>query len=180
MKGLKHFIIPFIGLKEGNHSFQYQIDNKFFEEFQYDEFNEADISVDVNFTKKNTLLELMFSINGTVNIPCDVTGEYYNQSVIGDYKLVVKFGPEFNDDNDEILIIPYDTYQINVAQYIYELVVLSVPTKRIHPNVLNGTMKSESLKKLKELEVNKEKTVEEQSTDPRWDKLKDLLTGKNT
>ncbi len=180
MKGLKHFIIPFIGLKEGNHSFQYQIDNTFFEEFQYNEFNETDINIDINFIKKSTLLELTFSITGTVNIPCDVTGELYNQNIEGEYKLVVKFGPEFNDDNDEILILPYDEYQMNVAQYIYELAVLSVPTKRVHPDVLNGTMESESLKKLKELEVNKEKTVEEQATDPRWDKLKDLLTGKNT
>ncbi len=180
MKGLKQFNIPFVGLKEGNHSFQYQIDNKFFEEFQYNEFNHTDLTVDIDFVKKSTLFELTFSLKGSINIPCDVTGEYFDQNIEGDFKLVVKFGPEFNDDNDEILILPLDEYQLNVAQYIYELSVLSVPSKRIHPKVLDGTMESETLKKLKELEINKEKTVEEKSTDPRWDKLKDLLTGKNT
>ena len=67
---------------------------------------------------------------------------------------------------------------MNIAQYIYELIVLSVPTKRVHPNVLNGTMKSEALERLEELRINEEKTVEETSADPRWDKLKDLLTDK--
>lgn len=179
MKGLKEFNIQFVGLKEGNHKFQYQIDNTFFQEFEFDEFNETNVNVDIDFAKKSTFLELEFSVSGSVNIPCDVTGEDFDQEISGDLKLVIKFGPEFNDDNEEILIIPHDEYQVNVAQYIYELIILSVPTKRIHPDVENGTMKSEVLEKLKELEINKEKTVEEQTTDPRWDKLKDLLTGKN-
>ncbi|MFY7670386.1 YceD family protein [Tenacibaculum sp. MEBiC06402] len=179
MKGLKEYNISFVGLKEGSHDFQYQIDNKFFEEFQYTEFNEVNISANINLVKKSTLLELYFNIEGTINVPCDITNEYFNQEISGNFPLVVKFGPEFNDENEEILIIPYEEYQINVAQYIYELIVLSAPTKRTHPDVLNGTMKSETLEKLKELEINNEKTVEEESTDPRWDKLKDLLTGKN-
>ena len=34
MKELKEFTIPFIGLKLGEHLFDYQIDNKFFEHFE--------------------------------------------------------------------------------------------------------------------------------------------------
>ena len=179
MKDLKEFNIPFIGLKEGSHLFEYQIDNKFFEAFQFEDFNEANLKADVDFVKKNTLMEFSFTINGTVNVPCDTTNEPYNQEIDGSMKLVVKFGPEFNDEHDEILILPHEAYQINVAQYLYELIVLSVPTKRVHPDVLNGSMESEALKRLDELRIKENKTVEEEiSTDPRWDKLKDLLTDK--
>lgn len=179
MKDLKQFNIPFIGLKEGSHLFEYQIDNTFFEAFQFEDFNEANLKADVDFTKKNTLMELSFTVNGTVNVPCDTTNEPYNQEIDGEMKLVVKFGPEFNDEHDEILILPHEAYQINIAQYIYELIVLSVPTKRIHPDVLNGSMESEALRRLEELRINENKPVEkETSTDPRWDKLKDLLTDK--
>ncbi len=180
MKGLKEYTIPFVGLKEGSHKFQYQIENKFFEEFQYEEFNSTNVKVDVEFVKKSTLFEILFSINGSVNVPCDLTSEPFNQAIEGAFKLIVKFGQEFNDENEEILIIPFEAYELNIAQYIYELIILSVPKKRVHPDVLNGTMKSEALEKLKELEINKEKSVEEDTIDPRWDKLKDLLTGKNT
>ena len=180
MKGLKQYTIPFVGLKEGSHQFQYQIENTFFEEFQYEEFNATNVKVDVEFVKKSTLFEILFSVNGYVNVPCDLTSEPFDQEIEGEFKLIVKFGQEFNDDNEEILIIPFEEYQLNIAQYIYELIILSVPKKRVHPDVLNGTMKSETLEKLKELEINKEKSVEDEATDPRWDKLKDLLTGKNT
>ncbi|OSY89051.1 DNA-binding protein [Tenacibaculum holothuriorum] len=179
MKDLKEFNIPFVGLKEGSHLFEYHIDKKFFEAYQFEDFNDANINVKVNFVKKSTIMELSITASGTIHVPCDITSEMYNQEIEGTLALVIKFGLEFNDDNEEILILPHEAYQVNIAQYIYELIVLSVPSKRIHPKVIDGTMNSEALKRLKELELKEEKPVEkEKSTDPRWDKLKDLLTDK--
>ncbi|SED22945.1 Uncharacterized metal-binding protein YceD, DUF177 family [Tenacibaculum sp. MAR_2009_124] len=179
MKDLKDFSIPFIGLRLGSHLFEYQISKKFFEAYNFDEFNDCDVHVSINLTKKSTFIELDFKVKGSVNVPCDVTTELFDQEVKGDLHLIVKFGPEFNDDNDDVLIIPHEEYQINVSQYIYELIILSVPNKRIHPKVLDGTMESEALKRLEELKIKENNAAEEQdSTDPRWDKLKDLLTDK--
>ncbi|MBE7686476.1 YceD family protein [Tenacibaculum piscium] len=178
MKDIKEFNIPFVGLKEGSHLFTYQIDKKFFEAFKFDEFNDANITATLNFVKKSTLFELEFTINGTVNVPCDSTGELFDLKIDGVLDLVVQFGQEYNDEHDEILILPHEMYQMNVAQYIYELIVLSVPNRRVHPDVLNGTMKSEALERLNKLRIREPKNVEQTSTDPRWDKLKDLLTDK--
>lgn len=178
MKYLKKFNIPFVGLKEGVHLFEYHIDNTFFEAFNYDEFESSSVKVSLNFIKKSTLFELTFTGKGTVEVPCDVSNELYNQNVQAVLPLVVKFGPEFNDENEEVLILPHEAYEFNVAQFIYELIVLSVPNKRIHPKVVNGTMNSEALDILSELQVKEEKTIE--NTDPRWDKLKNLITEKKT
>jgi len=179
MKPLKEFTIQFVGLKIGEHYFDYEISNKFFESFEYDEFNDVNINADVKLTKKTTLLELDFSINGFVNVNCDLTNEPYNQSIENEFSLVVKFGEEYNDENDEILVIPHGEYQVNVAQYIYELIVLSVPSKRIHPGVNDGTLQSDILKKLDELSPKiKEEKTEKEEIDPRWNKLKNLLTDK--
>lgn len=179
MKPLKEFTIQFVGLKIGEHYFDYEISNKFFESFEYDEFNDVNIKADVKLTKKTTLLELDFSIDGFVNVNCDLTNEPYNQPIENEFSLVVKFGEEFNDENDEILVIPHGEYQVNVAQYIYELIVLSVPSKRIHPGVNDGTLESDILKKLDELSPKiKEEKTEEEEIDPRWNKLKNLLTDK--
>jgi len=178
MKDLKEFNIQFVGLKEGIHLFEYEIDNTFFEAYNFDEFESSSIKIALEFIKKSTLLELTFTANGFVEVPCDVSNELYKQDVNATLPLVVNFGPEFNDDNEEILILPHEAYQFNVAQYIYELIVLSVPNKRVHPKVLDGTMNSEALDRLKELQIKEVKTVEE--TDPRWDKLKNLITEKKT
>ena len=95
--------------------------------------------------------------------------------------LVVKFGTEYNDDNEEMIIIPHEYFEINVSQFIYELIILSVPIKKVHPDVLNGTMNSEALNKLKELEVKENNSSRnEDKIDPRWDKLKSLIKEKNT
>jgi len=179
MDTIKAFTIPFVGLKIGKHHFDYKIDNTFFSNFEYSEFNDAKVKVDVELEKKSTLLELNFQVEGTVNVNCDLTNEPYDQHVEDTFDLVVKFGEAFNNDNEDILIIPHGEYQINVAQYIYELIVLSVPVKKIHPGVEDGTLDSDILKKLEELSPKtdtSDKNTEE--TDPRWDTLKKLLTDK--
>ncbi len=176
---LKEYTIPFVGLKQGLHQFEYQIDNTFFEHFEYDEFNASAVKVDLEFDKKATMLELQFKGTGTVNVNCDLTNEPFDLPIENEFFLVVKFGDEYNNENEELLILPHGEYEVNIQQYIYELIVLGVPSKRVHPGVEDGTLESEILEKLDELSP-KEKTIENnnEETDPRWDKLKNLLNDK--
>ncbi|MCR9181541.1 MAG: DUF177 domain-containing protein [Flavobacteriaceae bacterium] len=179
MKHMKEFTIPFVGLKQGEHHFEYKIDNTFFSHFEYDEFNNVAVLAKALLIKKSNSLEFQFSINGIVNVNCDVTNEPYDQMVEGTHYLVVNFGDEYNDEDDTLLVVPQGTYEVNIQQYIYELIILSLPARRVHPGVEDGTLNSEILDKLKELTP---KETEEQSSkneiDPRWDELKKLLTDK--
>ena len=179
MKPLKEFTIPFVGLKEGKHLFEYEIYNAFFEYFEYEDFNSSNLKVNVVLEKKTTLLELHFEVSGTVNVNCDVTNEPYEQPLESEFDLVVKFGEEYNDENIDILIIPHGEYEISIQQYVYELIVLSMPTKRVHPGVEDGTLDSEILEKLEELRP-KQKDIkkDQEEIDPRWNTLKKLLTDK--
>jgi uncharacterized metal-binding protein YceD (DUF177 family) len=179
MKKTKEFLIPFVGLKLGKHHFEYQLSNAFFEIFDYDEFQNSDIKVDVVLEKKSTMLELTFKHKGTVNVPCDLTGEDFDLPIDGKMKLLVNFGDAYNNDNEELLILPFGEFEIDIAQYIYEMIVLSVPLRRVHPGVKDGSLKTEALEKLSELTLKEEKEEqEEENIDPRWDKLKQLLTDK--
>ena len=178
MKQLNEFLISFIGLKLGKHQFEYQINNTFFEAFDYDEFENSSIKVNLVFEKKTTFMELHFKHKGTVYVPCDLTNEMFDMPIKGKIRLVVQFGEEFNDDNDELLILPHGEHQIDVSQYIYEMIALSVPLRKIHPGIKDGTLKSEALDKLNELKVKKVAESTKEEIDPRWDKLKQLLTDK--
>lgn len=176
----KQFTIPFVGLKQGSHLFNYGIENSFFESFGFNEFNSCLLKVELVFEKKATFFELMFSVKGYVNVNCDLSLEPYEQEVKGILPLIVKFGPIYSNENDEILTIPYESYQIDISQYIYELIILSVPAKKIHPKVLDGSIRSKALDKLRELEINENRSSHSKDqTDPRWDTLKSLLTEKN-
>jgi len=178
MNDLKEYFIPFLGLKLGKHQFDYQLDNSFFKCFNYDEFNDASIKVNIVLEKRNTILELDFKHKGTVNVPCDVSGEEFDLPIKGKFKLLVKFGDEFNDENEELLILPHGEFQFSVAQYIYETIVLSVPLRRVHPGIKDGSL-TEVIQKLESLAPKKEKTNEQKDDiDPRWENLKKLLTDK--
>lgn len=181
MKQLNEFLIPFVGLKLGKHQFEYQINKAFFDSFDYDDFESSDIKVNVVLDKKSTLLELNLKHKGTVHVPCDLTSEMFDLPIKGNVKLIVQFGEAYNDDNDELLILPHGEHQIDISQIIYEMIVLSIPLRRVHPGVKDGTLDSEALKKLNELRVEEEKvekSKEDENIDPRWDELKKLLTDK--
>jgi uncharacterized metal-binding protein YceD (DUF177 family) len=184
MNKTKEYLIPFIGLKTGKHHFEYQISNMFFEVFDYHEFNNSNIKVNVVLEKKSNLIELVFKHKGTVNVACDMTNEEFDLPIKGNMILIVRFGDAFNNDNEELLILPHGEFQIDISQYIYEMIVLSVPLRRIHPGIKDGSLKTEALTKLKELTVQESKkepekeSKKEENIDPRWDKLKQLLTDK--
>jgi len=183
MKDLKEFDISFIGLKEGIHQLEYTIDKKFFDFFNYDEFYDSNVKVELSFLKNTTLFELDFVFSGWVEVACDISTELFHQPIEADIHLVVKFGDGFNDENEELLIIPFSENKINVAQYIYEAIVLAVPLKRIHPGVIDGSLHSEVLEKLKEFEIKEEEEEEEENktkeNDPRWNKLRNIQIEKN-
>ena len=121
MKKLNEFLIPFIGLKLGKHQFEYQISKEFFDNFDYDEFESANIKVNVAFEKKSTLMELNFKHKGTIHVPCDLTNEMFDFPIKGKIKVIVKFGEEYNDDNDELLILPHGEHEINISQISYKV-----------------------------------------------------------
>jgi len=180
MKDLKEFDISFVGLKEGIHHFEYTIDRKFFDFFKYDDFHATNIKVDLTFVKKATLFELEFNFSGWVEVNCDLTNELFKQPISSVENLIVKFGEEFNAVDEELLIIPYAEFKLNVSQNIYEAIVLSVPIKLVHPGIADGTLKSEVLEKLKEFEIEEQEIHTIEDIDPRWNKLKEIKLDKNT
>ena len=174
MKPKNDFNIEFSGLKLGHHNFDFDISETFFNDYNYCDFSHADINIDVTLIKKTTIMEFNIVVRGNVRIKCDLTNEPYDQPIDNNIDLVVKFGNEFNNEDDEILIIPHGEHKINLAQYIYELIILSVPAKRIHPGVIDGSLKSEILNILEDLKPKENK----KTVDPRWEKLKEIITNK--
>ena len=188
MKTIKTYSISFTGLKDGNHTFDYVVDNKFFENFTYDDFNSIKANITVLLNKKTNLLEVKLTAKGVVNVPCDSSNEDFDLPIENEFNLIVKFGEEFNNELDELLIIPFTAHEIDLTHYIYELLVLSIPVKRIHPDLAEEDgFDEDELDSLFDFDVEDDIDFEEEETnedsnnkeiDPRWDKLKKLLTDK--
>jgi uncharacterized metal-binding protein YceD (DUF177 family) len=171
LKGLSEYIIRFEGLKQGTHFYEFNVENKFFEEFDCTEFKKSTFKIDLEFIKQSTIMLLKFDFKGTIAVPCDRCLDVVDITVKGEEKLIIKFGKEMYEETEEILILPVQEHEINVAKYIYEFINLNLPQKRIHSEGLcnKGVIKEfEKLEKKNEIEV-----------DPRWSTLQDINLKKN-
>lgn len=170
MKSISTHKIEFAGLKVGKHQFSFELNKEFFENFSFFDFNNISLMVDVDLTKKSNLLELNFHAKGSVNVNCDMTNESFDMPFDRQDFLVVKFGQEYNDEDNEILVLPFGEHKIILDQYLYELVILSLPRKRVHPGVEDGSLESEIIEILDKLKPSGLGI----KTDPRWEKLKKI------
>ncbi len=169
MDKLRNYDIVFSGLKNGKHEFRFEIDKTFFQLFDTEqEFTDPRISVEILMEKHTTFLELWINISGTVNLICDLSTEQFDHHLENELKVLVKFGEEFDDSNEDVITIPVTDFAFNAAQLIYEGVVLSVPMKKISPNISD-----EDLKILEKF-LPQEEVEKEPESDPRWEALKNL------
>jgi len=171
LSALKIYIIQFGGLSIGNHNFEFYVDEKFFENFEYSEIKKGKVNVDILLEKHETMLILNFSIKGNVNIICDRCSDSFDIPISTNQQLIVKFGDKDFEETDEILIIPFSEHKIDLSQLIYEYINLSLPIKRVHPDDKQGnsTCNPEIIKIIESVSKN-------ESTDHRWDALKKLKT----
>lgn len=173
----KEFVIPFGGLKLGMHQFRFELTNTFFSSFGYEDFNAAELEVEVNLEKTASVMELVLSGKGFVNVNCDLSNEPFDQPIQTELDMVIKFGEAFNDETEDILVLPHGEHEVDISQYIYEMFVLAVPQKKVHPGVVDGSLKSDVLDRLRDMDPGKDRKSD-QENDPRWDALKKLLTDK--
>ena len=159
-------------MKEGTHLFNYELGNKFFKNFDYYDFLDAKLFAKLELEKQSTLLNLKFSFNGEIEVQCDVSMESFDLSLETEHAVVVKFKDDIISTDDKVIFMPAGSHSIDVSHLIYESIILAVPQKKVHPGIENGSLKSEIVEKLEELRPKKNFN---EKTDPRWDKLKDLL-----
>ena len=183
MKALKSYDIKFTGLKNGKHRYKFHLDREFFEHFDNDDFESCDIDIVIELNKSDRFLEFNIHNSGTVNVPCDISGEMFDQKIEGDLDFIVKFGETYNDDREDLIYIPYHSHFFNIAQQIYESVVLSVPVKRIHPDIASGKKIAGNAKYIINYDDNNTQpgqNSEKKEIDPRWAALKKILTDKKS
>jgi len=179
MEKFRYYNVSFAGLSLGKHDFEFHVTQPFFDLFEFEQdFRNPDLKIQLVLDKKNNFLELDFKLSGAVELDCDLTNEAYNQELKGKSEIIVKFGEEFDNSDDEVWVIPHGEHYVNIAQIIYEMTLLSIPIKRIHPDVLNGKSHSEMLDLLEQYSLQENEKDDENSNneeiDPRWEQLKKL------
>jgi len=138
LKRFSEYIIPFSSYSNGLQGFEFELIDAFFGLFPESEIQKAEVLVHVEMIKQERQLEFSFTLNGWVLLPCDRCLEDYEQPVTGEFNLYAKFGHGNNEDEFDVVWLPHDAYQIDLSQYLYEYVMLSLPMRKVHPDKAGG------------------------------------------
>lgn len=163
----KQLDIPFVGLKQGVHNFNFEIGNTFFDDFPFSIIEDGTISVELSLDKKDTLMVGTFKVLGTVLTNCATCNELFDAPIEGEMNIYYKFGHEKEED-ENLIVLPPEAYKIEPAQQIYELITVSL---NANPRHKEGECNQEVLSLLNSYQRSSEENKE---SDPRWDKLNKL------
>ncbi len=184
-----------IDLKElapGVHDFEFLLDNKFFADIDGTEVQKGKIKASVSVKSGAMMFELSFHLEGVAIVPCDRCLDDMEVPIDTHNRLVVKFGKEYSEEGDDIVIVPEEEGEINIAWFLYEFVALAIPMKHVHaPGKCNKTMAAK-LRQHSSRRVDEEDDLDDEMsesdtqfeddknyTDPRWDALKGLIENDN-
>lgn len=153
------FEIAFVGLKPGIHQFSYEVDDKFFAGSEKPDFSHCKASVKLQLDKKSSFMLLKFEIGGQVDVSCDRCGNPLVKDLWDEFNVAVKLvdnPEEMNDQEDDpdVFYISRTESHLDVHDWIYEFVMLSVPMQKLcTEEEMGGPLcNKEVLEKLRQME----------------------------
>ncbi len=189
------FKLPLKSLGVGTHEFEYHLDKQFFVNMESSDIHDADLNVALSVQYNGDIYNLDFHITGEVVLICDRCLDDLRFPIDATYHIVVKYGEDYNDDNDEVLEIPETDNTLNVAYMIKDTVELAIPMKHVHPLGKCNRQMSAMLKKHRATSGDDDADLENElideidnidaqssaagNSDPRWDALRKLSDDDN-
>ncbi|WP_170067751.1 YceD family protein [Neolewinella xylanilytica] len=177
------FILPLKGLGKGFYEFDLRVDRDFLTNFPESPIQVADIDLHLIVDKQSREMVVDLNFAGTVATHCDRCLADIDLPVSDRSQLIVKFTAEANEQQDEgeIVYLHPDTNDFNLAPFVYEAVVLSIPMIRTY-DCRSGEppypCDEDLLNRIEASYDNAEeaplKTQEDDETSSPWDVLKDL------
>lgn len=176
------YTIAYKGLKEGTHGFEWKVGDDFWTTHPEAGIKGGNVEVEARLEKGATgTMRLEVSMQGSVTTPCDRCLEVCELPVNYHGRLAVKPSEEEHPFEGDILWVSPADGVIDLEQYIYESIVLSLPLRRVHPEDVHGTplcnpAMLERFKIVSEEEFDRlaAETDKPAENDPEWDKLKNL------
>jgi uncharacterized metal-binding protein YceD (DUF177 family) len=175
LESLREYTVGIAKLQNKDYYFDWQCGRDFFESFEERFVDNGNCKVNMMLRKSEALLHLNFQIDGTLELVCDRSLEKFDHPFHTEGVQILRFSDHAEQINDEMELIPRGLAEISVAQYIYELISLSVPMKKLHPRFKEDQDDSTEELKLVYSSEQKKKEVQEDNIDPRWEELKKIF-----
>lgn len=175
LKAIREYDIHIFKLSNGEHDYQFEISDSFFELFENEIFNKGKLLANVSLLKSDSMIQMFFHVEGTVELTCDRSLELFDHPVSFETKMIFKYGDEEKELSEDVMVILKDTQTINIADLLYEFIGLEVPMKKLHPKFQEENDNAEEMIMIySSAEEGEEDEQNEEIIDPRWAALKNL------
>ena len=168
---------------------EYLLDSLFFTNIGSEDIQKGRVNARLTISKKGGAFDLSFTFSGVVVVPCDRCLDDMDLPIETTAHLIVKFGKDYAEESDEIVVIPEVEGKINLTWFLYEFIALAIPIKHVHaPGKCNKQMTSKLKKHTAKSDddgqsfesddaddvIITDEDSNEERTDPRWDILRGL------
>jgi uncharacterized metal-binding protein YceD (DUF177 family) len=167
MESKRAYEIAFVGLKQGEHEFNYVLEDKFFTEKGSDHIENMNATVKLTLEKNVGFMLLKFQTGGKAHANCDRCGNDLTVNLWDEFNMVIKLienPDEMNalEEDADIFYIARTESHIEISDWLYEFVLLSIPVQNVCGEDANGkTLCNEDvLKKLAEMKIQSEEIKE--------------------
>ena len=172
MESLPEHTIQFSGLKDGGHTFSFELGDAFFKATGMEEYERGgEVKADVLLDKSEHLLVTNIHVDGHLNMVCDHCNAPMRQPVLGDQRQIFQLSGESDADDEELVFLEVDAHEVNLTHFLFECITLHLPIRHVHPE---GQCDPEVDAAFRNIVLD-----EEPEPDPRWDALKALKDREN-
>ncbi len=161
-------IIRFSGLRPGKYTYSYTLTDEFFDEWENDEIRGGNVKIEVEMERMEHMLMFSFSLSGELTTMCDRCLGDLIVPVEGEEHLCVRFSDTETCDDEDVVVLPENAFEIDLSQWLYEYAAVRIPMQHIHPD---GECDPEVTKYII-AEEDEQRGGDE--VDPRWEALKNL------
>lgn len=161
MGSRRKFEIAFVGLKQGVHEFNYELNDEFFKEKGAADTGHIEANVKLMLEKNQGFMMLKFIVGGKAEVLCDRCGNPNTADLWDEFNVVVKLveDPEQMNEQEEdadVFYISRTESHLDVSDWLYEFTLLSIPTQHVCGENEKGESlcNKEVLRKLEEMKAN--------------------------
>ncbi|MFI3277622.1 MAG: DUF177 domain-containing protein [Rikenellaceae bacterium] len=131
------YCIDYKTLSLGEHSFNFKVGGELFELYGYPEILGAKLDAEIKMRNMGSSMDLDIEITGVVTVECDrcldpldIEIQYQTPLIV---KLIDTTEIDQEDSDGDIMWLARSEKSLDLTQYIYESVILSLPMQRVHP-----------------------------------------------
>lgn len=170
-------------MKPGKQEESFDLDQAFFEHFDYGLSQSGSVTADLKMHKYDTHLDVTFHVHGDVFVECDRCLTPYAQPIDSRHRIIYSFDPEMNFEGEEVIHVEPNEPNLVIAQELYDFVHVSLPFRKVPPKEVH-LCDPETLALLGlDAEGNPDNRPaapqDEDDIDPRWAALKKLKDEQN-